>query len=298
MNLGVIIGRFQVPELHAGHKHLIEFVKRQHGHVLVLLGVTPILGSKRNPLDYPTREKMLLTAYPELTVAPLPDMPSDQVWSENLDAIVKLLVPVGKVTLYGGRDSFIPYYHGHYPKVEIELDYAPSGTDVRQVTANMIRVSTDFRAGIIYGIAHQFDRVFPTVDIALVKSGIVLMAKKPNESLYRFPGGFVSQSDQSLESAAQRECLEETGYSCAALTYLGSFHSKDWRYTHKDDGNVMTTLFISTVFAGQDTPGDDVSELKWMSLLTTHEGHIVTTHHPLLKALKTYFKTPQEVAYE
>ena len=59
ISLGVIVGRFQVPELHEGHHKLIAHVLSQHPQILILLGVTPVLGSKRNPLDYITRERMI-----------------------------------------------------------------------------------------------------------------------------------------------------------------------------------------------------------------------------------------------
>ena len=53
--IGVIIARFQSPYLHEGHKALLESVKINHSKTIIVLGVSPVLGSRKNPLDYHTR---------------------------------------------------------------------------------------------------------------------------------------------------------------------------------------------------------------------------------------------------
>jgi bifunctional NMN adenylyltransferase/nudix hydrolase len=67
---------------------------------------------------------MIKTSFPDVLVAPLADMPTDQAWSQQLDSLVALTCPIGKVVLYGGRDSFIPHYKGKHPTYEIELAQA------------------------------------------------------------------------------------------------------------------------------------------------------------------------------
>lgn len=59
-DVGIIVGRFQVPYLHKGHMDLINTVRRNHQKIIIFLGSRPgILGSRNNPLDYPTREQMI-----------------------------------------------------------------------------------------------------------------------------------------------------------------------------------------------------------------------------------------------
>lgn len=50
--LSVIIGRFQTPHLHEGHKRLLEEAKRLSSDVLILIGVSAAVGTDKNPLDY------------------------------------------------------------------------------------------------------------------------------------------------------------------------------------------------------------------------------------------------------
>ena len=46
---GVIIGRFQTPELHSEHIKLIQYVLDRHEKVILFLGVSPTLANKKHP---------------------------------------------------------------------------------------------------------------------------------------------------------------------------------------------------------------------------------------------------------
>lgn len=59
-DIGVIVGRFQVNELHPGHLELINDVTARHKRMIVFLGVAPVLVTRNNPLDFITRKEMLL----------------------------------------------------------------------------------------------------------------------------------------------------------------------------------------------------------------------------------------------
>src|ERR1700754_3160260 len=112
--IGVIIARFQTPYLHEGHKALINSVKTTHNKIVIVLGVSPVLGSRRNPLDFHTRERMIKKEYGDLVVLPLPNHPIDTQWSQNLDKLLSDTFPGAKFRLYGSRDSFIPFYSGKF----------------------------------------------------------------------------------------------------------------------------------------------------------------------------------------
>ena len=49
---GVIIARFQTQYLHDGHKYLLDEIRSKHNKVVVVLGISPVKGSKRNPFDF------------------------------------------------------------------------------------------------------------------------------------------------------------------------------------------------------------------------------------------------------
>src|SRR5208337_4934210 len=82
---GVIVGRFQVHELHDGHLELFRQVKARHNRVIVFVGVAGARGTKHNPLDFETRKRMIQAKFPDFTVLPIADQMTDEMWSRVLD---------------------------------------------------------------------------------------------------------------------------------------------------------------------------------------------------------------------
>ena len=88
-DVGVIIGRFQVPELHSAHIELIESVRSYHQKVIIFLGVSPLLVTANNPLDFESRKQMILEKYPDVNVLYIKDIVNDSVWSKRLDEQIR-----------------------------------------------------------------------------------------------------------------------------------------------------------------------------------------------------------------
>jgi len=289
--IGVIIGRFQVHDLHEAHRDLINTVIANHKKVILFLGVSPVIGTTKDPLDFTTRKLMIQEHYPDINIAPLPDHRSDSIWSRMIDSRIREIFPIGSVILYGGRDSFLPYYHGHFPTSELEQTVYVSGTEIRKQVSEEIKSSHLWRAGAIYQAYNQYPVSYQTVDIACLGSGghRILLCKKPSEDKFRFIGGFVDPKDLSLEHAARREFMEETGGNgeISDLKYLGSFRVDDWRYVKGRD-KIMTSLFIGEMIFGTIEPSDDISELRWFGISEFKsdrfiEENIVPEHIPLAK---------------
>lgn len=287
--IGVLIGRFHVNKLHVGHRELIDHVVSNHKQVIIFLGVTKKVNSKKNPLDFATRKAMIQSEYPHVQILPITDQRYNEVWSSKLDA--EISVPFGekKALIYGSRDSFIPSYTGRYKTVELTPSVDYSGTEVREAIANETLASEDFRAGVIYSVYAKRPSIFPTVDIcAYNEDGQLLMAKKPNEKYWRFVGGFVDGTDNSFEDAAKREFREETGGNgnLGELTFIASQKVDDWRYRGEEDG-IMTTLFLARFAFGSVVASDDIAEVKWIdaSEFSNFDGvrtKIVPEHRDLM----------------
>ena len=291
-DVGVIVGRFQVPYLHAAHQELINHVAEKHGKVIILVGISHVPLTKNNPLDFECRAKMLLEFMPDATVLPIKDHVSDDVWSQKLDEQVASVVsPTQTVVLYGGRDSFIKYYSGKYNTQELESDTIISGSELRENLKNRIKPTEDFRSGVIWSSWHQFPKVITTVDIAVVnvKTGQLLVCKKPGEKLYRFIGGFSDPRSPSFEHDAKREVSEETGgIEVDNLKYLGSFNIDDWRY-RKEADHIRTLFYAAEYIYGQPIASDDVSELAWKPIDKDLEKLIMPIHAELARSLIKYF---------
>lgn len=296
--IAVIVGRYQVHELHQAHKEIIEEVMSKHDRTILFLGVSPLLGSTHDPLDFTARKRMIQEMYPELTILAIPDMRSDEEWSKNLDSRIREVYPIGEVILYGGRDSFIKCYHGAFQTKELANRVCLSGTEIRKHISEDIKSSKDWRAGVIYGTYNRYPISYQTVDIAVFNEdeSEVLLARKPGEDRYRFVGGFVSPSDTSLEHAAKREFYEEAGGAeIEIINYIGSFRVDDWRYRVERD-KIMTTLFKAKYIFGQLKASDDISELKWFKLSDIDVLNIVEEHRTMMIVLLS--KTSKNKALE
>lgn len=268
MKTAVIIARFQTPYLHEGHQSLINQVKEAHSKLIILLGVSPITGSRKNPYDYYTREKMIKTAHPEILVLPISDHPSDKVWSENLDNLLKGVFPNEQFALYGSRDSFIPFYTGKFETIELPEHGDYNATELRKQYADKVFDSNDFRAGILYAYYNQYTKVYPTVDIALFRNEKkeILLGKKVINNKWRLVGGFADPEDADYESAAKRELTEECGdLETTKMVYETSRKINDWRYRNEAD-KIITLLFSCDYLSGEPSAQDDIAELGWFKL--------------------------------
>jgi bifunctional NMN adenylyltransferase/nudix hydrolase len=289
-DIGVIIGRFQIHELHDSHEELINYVVERHKKVIIFLGVSPVLGTKRNPLDFPSRKRMIEEAYGDVITAVIPirDVNNDYVWSKNVDSKIREVAPLGSVVMYGSRDSFIPHYHGQFDTCELEAAEKVSATQIRDEVSKQIDKSKEFRAGVIYGVYNTFPIVFPTVDVAIMNEdeSQVLLGRKEHENKYRFIGGFVDVTDGSYEQAAKREAYEETGLEVGDLKYVRSMNIEDWRYSKEGDRTITTTLFKAKKIFGKEKANDDIVELRWFKLDDLNADNMVKEHLELLESLK------------
>ena len=115
---------------------------------------------------------------------------------------------------------------------------------------------------------YDYPRPALTVDIALfhrlgnrVEVLLIKRAREPFKGLWALPGGFVDK-DESLEDAAARELLEETGLSHAHLEQVGAFG---------DPGRDPRGHTVSVVFAAmlddriRPSAADDASDAAWRS---------------------------------
>ncbi|MDC0206915.1 NUDIX hydrolase [Nitrospinae bacterium] len=115
----------------------------------------------------------------------------------------------------------------------------------------------------------------PTVDIIIeLESGIVFIKRANPPVGWALPGGYVDYGE-SLEEAAYREALEETGLK---IELLGQFH------TYSDPLRDTRQHNISTVFIakaeGQLQPGSDV---KMAEVFTSPPQPLVFDHAIILK---------------
>lgn len=293
-DVGILIGRWQVHELHEAHRDLINTVRKNHDRVIIFVGLSPLKNTPNNPLDFNARRIMIQETFPDVEVYYVSDNASDVVWSKNLDReIEKWLKPHQTAVIYGSRDSFIPHYHGKYQVQELEATKFISGTEIRRRISNTSHPSKDFRMGVISASLNRFPTCYPTVDIAIIDrdKGMVLMGKKEGEENLRFIGGFASPDSPSYEIDAKREVMEETGVEVDDLKYIGSAIINDWRYRNEVD-KIKTLFFVGTYIFGRPEANDDIAYVEWVPLneLLSGEIQVVNGHEVLVDMLAKAIK--------
>lgn len=293
---GIIVARFQCPELHEGHQDIINLVRNNHPRVIIFLGLSPLRCTKNNPYDFSIRKAMIEEKYKDVDIFYIDDVGDNSIWSLNLDRLVsKNVGPGQRATLYGSRDSFIKAYSGKYPTVELVPDRVISASEIRKKIAIKPLVSSDFRKGIVYAVENQFPTFHPTVDCAIVdfKNNRILLGKKPGQIGLRFPGGFLDpKEDKTAEEAAIREAKEETKLCLTVEKYLCSMLINDWRYGHEQN-KIMTFFYLlpyDEATSGRPEAGDDLEMVVWREFGTISLNEIVSTHHPLISKLDSVFE--------
>lgn len=290
-DIGVIIGRFQVHELHDAHKEMVNEVLRRHNKVILFLGVSPTLCTQRNPLDFLSRKVMFEEEYGNQisVILPLHDKKSDNVWSNQVDTKIREVFSLGSVVLYGSRDSFIPHYKGKFDVNELVPSSLVSATDIRKAVSKKVDRSKEFRAGVIYACYNSFPIVHPVIDVAILNDDEtqVLLGRKKDEVEFRFIGGFADVTDENFEQTVRREAYEETGLDVGDIRYVSSMKVRDWRYRSTTDRSIMTNFFKAKRISGHAQGADDIAEVKWFDIETLKVTDLVGEHGDLLEKLKT-----------
>lgn len=153
---GIIVARFQVSNLHEGHRKLIDTALEECDKVWIFLGISKEF-DKENPLSYEIRKDMIKSIYNDdkIIINPLWDKESHYEWSSNLDNYLEVLDAVDwKITLYGGRLNFSPFYTGKYKdnfKEIKSIENVSGSLDRYDLTTYRSELNTeDFRKGVIH----------------------------------------------------------------------------------------------------------------------------------------------------
>jgi bifunctional NMN adenylyltransferase/nudix hydrolase len=173
----------------------------------------------------------------------------------------------------------------------LESERIISASEIRKSISAKVKSSSDFRAGVIWASQNQYPTVYTTVDIAIFNEDYtkILLARKSEEKLYRFIGGFSTPESDNFEQDAKREVTEEAGIEIGDIKYIGSKKVSDWRY--KNEKNKIKTLLFSAKFMfGSPTAGDDVAEVRWFKFEPQLINQIVDTHKSLFEMIDNWCK--------
>ena len=131
----------------------------------------------------------------------------------------------------------------------------------------------------------------PVVAVGAVvfKSNCVLLVRRgkaPAEDLWAIPGGSV-EIGETLQQAAEREILEETGIKIRAGKPIYIFDVIDRDEDEKIRFHYVIIDLAADYVSGEPAAGDDAAEARWIS---AHELNELAVSPPTLNLLKTTFR--------
>ena len=290
-DVAVIIGRYQTFQLHSEQIRMIDEVIKRHPRTIIVLGNSLMRGTIANPLDFRARKTMIQEKFPKLDILYINDIPKDNtLWSNNLDKLINENINKNEtVAVYGSKDTFINKYNGKFATFEFEASSFVSADELRRQAISNYTPNEQYRAGIVAAQSNRFPTAYQTVDIAIVDDkGRLLMGRKPNETKWRFIGGFSDPTSPSLEADARREAYEETGVEVDGITYLGSMKINDSRYMFEVD-SIKTAFFVGKYIFGRPQGNDDIAFVKWLTPEELTYDNIGEFHHVLLDMFNEKF---------
>jgi len=131
---------------------------------------------------------------------------------------------------------------------------------------------------------------YPSVAVGAVvfRNNCVLLVRRgkaPSKDLWAIPGGSV-EIGETLQKAAEREVLEETGIKIRAGRPIYTFDVIERDEDNKIRFHYVIVDLAGNYVSGELTAGDDAAEARWVS---APEINDLEVSPPTLELLKTMF---------
>ncbi|MCP4111248.1 MAG: NUDIX hydrolase [Desulfobacteraceae bacterium] len=113
---------------------------------------------------------------------------------------------------------------------------------------------------------------------------LVLRGKPPSKGVWAIPGGSVNLGE-TLQEAAEREILEETGIVIKAGKPVFTFDFVERDNTGRVRFHYIIVDLMAEYVSGEPCPGDDALNAKWISPQELDELNVSLMTRRLLKQL-------------
>lgn len=292
MKIGVLIGRFQLPEPHEGHRLIINRMLETFDQVIILVGSANRAQSVRNPFSYGERYLSIKNLYPKVFVYPLNDYKySDTQWQVDVVNTVNYAVSNiaslanVEITLCGywkeGNDYLKWFPQWKYLPIESNIDI--SGTEIRNNYRNLLPAQVQQDMQYFEQEALKFkDYPYPETlnfncaDALVECNGHVLLIERkftPGAGTLALPGGFKNRNETFLDCAI-RELIEETNIRVPEKVLRGSvISSRLFDSPNRSTGIPRSTLCVHMRIqpdASNTLPrahgGDDAQSTSWVAI--------------------------------
>jgi len=131
------------------------------------------------------------------------------------------------------------------------------------IDREIVLMSDQDQAGVLVTLDIVIPRLSPSGGWEVV---LIQRNKEPFKGMWALPGGHLNTEDISLEAAAQREALEETGLEIARDVFAQVYTFEDFEDSR---GKYLCLLYVlSEPLSSSATlqAGDDASRVQWYSI--------------------------------
>ncbi|MHA1934161.1 MAG: NUDIX domain-containing protein [Candidatus Thorarchaeota archaeon] len=129
----------------------------------------------------------------------------------------------------------------------------------------------------------------PTVDIAATDGKRVILVKRgrdPFKGSWVLPGGFIEYGE-TVEDAARREMLEETGIQVELIDVLGVYSDPN----RDPRGHQISIVFVGRPLSSELNASDDAEDAMWRDLDSMKPGDLAFDHDQVVSDLKRWLKS-------
>lgn len=295
--IGILIGRFQVPEPHEGHRFLINRILERCDDLIILVGSANRARSIKNPFTFMERSSAILNSFPDkeqrIWVVPLNDyLYNDSQWMADVAATIQYTVnQIPKMDNNVQLTLFGHYKEGNnylkwFPQMKyenIDSDIELSGTEVRRMTLSKLPqcVQDDYAyfdkeaaKFVMYPYPETLN--FNCGDAIVECLGHILLIERgaaPGAGTWALPGGHKNRNETFFDCAI-RELYEETNLRVPEKVVRGSVLStRLFDSPVRSNGIPRNTLAVH-IRVQPDTDGtlprargaDDAVKARWVSI--------------------------------
>lgn len=310
MKIGILIGRFQVPEPHEGHRFLFNRILEQCDFLFILVGSANRARSICNPYTFKERANAIARSINNKDtrrtfLAPLNDyLYNDPQWMADVAATISTLIENNselrkdknpEITLYGhfkeGNDYLKWFPQFKFQNIDSEIEV--SGTELRNSHRDLLPavVQEEYlqydKDVALFANYPYHDCLQSNCGDAVVEClGHVLLIQRPNGT-WALPGGHKTKFE-TFQDCAIRELYEETNLRVPEKVLRGSIvGTKLFDSPSRSSGYVVKTTLAVHIKIKPNPDGsfprtsaaDDAIDTKFVPIATALNEYALHDDH-------------------
>lgn len=155
----IFLWRFQ--PFHIGHMSVVEKILSHYDRLILIIGSANKSGTEENPWTLQEREAIIrasisLELQEKIDIVGLPDVPDDDMWCENLKAIIP-----PEITLFTGNE----WVRGICARHGIQTDWITSTIDISGTRIREMLQKSEDISGFVYTDIKKYNNTVHSIGL-------------------------------------------------------------------------------------------------------------------------------------